>query len=174
MLLTKTFLKCWQTSSSYWEWTPGGSTSPQGTTILLVGIGCSALVAWLDRRGLGAVHNCQYLNECTKHSLSQTPPPLPQKMYTSTFFKWIICHEFLFLKVYRINFFFHWPLLKKSMFCTLSLMLTIMDGPLAIWQKLVQRKKIVTNLITYTQYWFWLMFAWIILKSTEMSKDILY
>ncbi len=40
---------------------------------------------------LGVVHNCQYLNECTKHTFSD-PPPL-QKVYISTFFKWIICHE---------------------------------------------------------------------------------
>ncbi len=40
---------------------------------------------------LGAVHNCQHLNECTKHTFSDPPPP--QKVYPSTFFKWIICHE---------------------------------------------------------------------------------
>ncbi len=40
---------------------------------------------------LGAVHDCQHLNEYTKHTLSQST--YPQKVYTSTFFKWIICHE---------------------------------------------------------------------------------
>ncbi len=40
---------------------------------------------------LGAIHNCQHLNECTKHTLSQTP--LPSKNVHSTFFKWIIFYE---------------------------------------------------------------------------------
>ncbi len=43
------------------------------------------------RNTLRAIHNCQHLNECTKYTLSHTTPP--QKVYTSTFFKWIICHE---------------------------------------------------------------------------------
>ncbi len=62
---------------------------------------------------LGAIHNCQHLNECTKHTLSQIPLP-PQKGYTLTFFKWIICHEndkklklAKMLKMYRIKGFFH-------------------------------------------------------------------
>ncbi len=64
---------------------------------------------------LGAIHNCQHLNESTKHILSQTPPPPPppQKVYTSTFFKWIIYHENYckkkrakMFKEYRINIIF--------------------------------------------------------------------
>ncbi len=45
---------------------------------------------------LGAVYNYQQFTEWTKHALSQTPSPStlpPQNVYTSTFFKWIICHE---------------------------------------------------------------------------------
>ncbi len=44
------------------------------------------------KKTVGAIHNCQHLNECTKHTLSQIPFP-PQKVYALTFFKWIICHE---------------------------------------------------------------------------------
>ncbi len=40
---------------------------------------------------LGAIHNCQHLKECTKHTFSY--PLLPQKLSRSTFFKWIICQE---------------------------------------------------------------------------------
>ncbi len=53
----------------------------------------SMYIKLVDKRLQGAVYNCQHLNECTKHTLSQIPPPPPQKVYTSTFFKWIICHE---------------------------------------------------------------------------------
>ncbi len=39
----------------------------------------------IDRIMLIVVNKtCQHLNECTKHILSQTPPP-PQKVYTSIF-----------------------------------------------------------------------------------------
>ncbi len=61
---------------------------------------------------LGAIHNCQHLIECAKHTLSQNPFP-PQKVYISTFFKWKICHEIdktkwvKMSKVYGINIFFH-------------------------------------------------------------------
>ncbi len=39
---------------------------------------------------LRAIHNCQHLIECTKDTFTDPAPP---KVYTSTFFKWIICHE---------------------------------------------------------------------------------
>ncbi len=55
--------------------------------------------------GLGVVHNCQCLNKCTKYTLSQTP--FPSKMYTSTFFKWKICHENKEKKELNIDFFPH-------------------------------------------------------------------
>ena len=40
-----------------------------------------------------AVHNRQCLSKlvCRTHTFLDSPPP--QKMYTSTFFKWKICHE---------------------------------------------------------------------------------
>ncbi len=77
---------------------------------------------------LGAIHNCQLVNECTKHTFSDSLPPsksvhnifqinnLPQKKRVKM------------LKVYRINFFFQ---SSPKRFCTLGKMLTIMDGP--IW-----------------------------------------
>ncbi len=48
---------------------------------------------------LGAVHNCQHLNGCTKHTLSQTPFPL----------KKCTPQHFSILKLYEIKFFFHCP-----------------------------------------------------------------
>ncbi len=51
-------------------------------------------------------------------------PPPPQKVYTSTFFKWIIFHEndkknrAKILKVYGINFFFPLTPLKEYVLYT--------------------------------------------------------
>ncbi len=80
------------------------------------------------------------------------PPPPPQKGYTSTFFKWIICHEndenmAKMLKVYRINVFPIDPP-KKSMFCTVGLTLTIMDGHLLYFFHHIQNFILLARLLS--------------------------
>ncbi len=74
----------------------------------------------LDTVYLGPIQNCQHLNECTRYTLSQIPH---QNLYTSTFFKWIFCHE-------NYNK-WQWPLrlLREYVLCTwfILIRLTIMD-----------------------------------------------